>query len=49
MGMGRMLCGRPHDFIFWDPIATVGLWVSESHRESGISNHDPWPAPYEMC
>ena len=24
---------------------TVGLWVSESHRESGISSHDPRPAP----
>ena len=29
-------------------LATVGLWVSESQREPGISSHDPWPA-YGMC
>ena len=28
--------------------ATVGLWVNESHRESGISSHDPWP-PHMEC
>ena len=28
-------------------VATVGLWVSESHRESGIGSHDPWP-PHGM-
>ena len=40
------LTSRAHKmFLYANLFATVGLWLSESHRESGISSHDLWPAP----